>query len=205
MIERVLRVTLRFSSPVHHGSGDGLAGIVDRAFVRDWRGVPYLAGSALKGKFRYSAGLVINAAGEPACQTDHACRSAPICQSCELFGSARRQGLAAFSDAFPDEKDWLIDEAKASASLLFRIGPTMIRSTTAINRQTLTTEKQHLFTTETVQSFVIFAGEIRGRLRTGHVELLKRSAAMLSHFGADSARGLGHCSYEIQADEGNGR
>ena len=45
------QLIIDFESALHHGSGYGLAGLVDRPFLRDGKQMPYLSGAALKGKF----------------------------------------------------------------------------------------------------------------------------------------------------------
>ena len=61
-----LKLIVEFQTAVHHGSGYGLAGVVDRGALRDDEGMPYLAGSGLKGKFRAAVARLIRAdQGEP--------------------------------------------------------------------------------------------------------------------------------------------
>ena len=97
-----LKLIIELKTALHHGSGFGLAGIVDRAVLRDHRGMPYLAGSALKGKLRYAAHRYLLASKVGACGPPKPwCETEKGCLFCEIFGSPRRQGKAVFEDAYP--------------------------------------------------------------------------------------------------------
>jgi CRISPR/Cas system CSM-associated protein Csm3 (group 7 of RAMP superfamily) len=203
-----LRLTLEFRAPVHHGTGSGVAGIVDRAFLRDLSGMPYLSGAAIKGKFRFAAMRLLRAreGAERKCRPWEAegtmvCRKPPYCLFCRTFGSPRVGGAAEFRDAFPEEgvRPLIQEQVKASASIVLS-GPTTTRHSTAIDRTTRTVQREHLFSTEVTEAELRFETEIGGRLDAAQVQLLKDCAAVLSHFGSDSARGLGHCRYVLQEE-----
>jgi hypothetical protein len=72
-----------------------------------------------------------------------------------------------------------------------------VRTTTAIDRHFRTVRPAHLFSTETIASFPRFESRIGGPLAGEDVELLRQCARVLTHFGADSSRGLGLCRYEL--------
>lgn len=107
MQTRILRVT--FETAVHHGSGFGIAGLVDRAVLRDGQGLPYLAGSALKGKFRHAAQQIVGgelpASRKPCRPPGLYCRTEPVCDICFLFGSPLHAGGVVFEDAYPPEAE----------------------------------------------------------------------------------------------------
>lgn len=196
-----LLLSLEFSAPFHHGTGDGVAGIVDRALLRDHDGIPYLSGAAIKGKFRWAALRYLKATGALICQPEEGrtCREPPFCIFCEVFGSPMVRGAAEFGDAYPASPGLEVvrEQIKASASILLS-GPSDVRASTAVNRYRRTVETEHLFTTEVGLPLVRFEAEIRGRLQAAHVDLLGKCARLLEHFGADSARGLGFCRYTLQ-------
>lgn len=93
MKKRILQV--RFHTAMHHGSGFGLVGIVDQTVLRDCDGMPYLAGSSLKGRLRHAALRVLLSSGKPACEYGSqsvVCDGSDSCSVCFLFGSRLRQG-----------------------------------------------------------------------------------------------------------------
>ncbi|MBI3684325.1 MAG: hypothetical protein HY235_28460 [Acidobacteria bacterium] len=206
-------LTIRFDTPLHHGNGYGMAGIVDRPFLQDGNGLPYLAGSAIKGKFRYAAARLVTTLGSESicgqvagqfCRPSESEGTGP-CVLCRLFGSPWRGGSLVFTDARPVAEE---------ASLLRQLAPadkgrahgTTIRATTAIDRRLRIVRAKHLFTTE-VAPALSFEGRIEGDLTPADEQLLRHCTMLLTHFGADSARGLGQCRFEIrhQTSQGDNR
>ncbi len=198
-----LRIRIEFKDPLHHGSGFGAAGMIDRTLVRDASAMPYLAGSAIKGKLRYATALLMPAEGGNPCRSPGTwCRGEPFCGICILFGSPVRQGTAEFHDAYPTEEfrarmQVLIDQAASP----FLAGATEVRASTSISRRWRRGESRHLYSTESAPAGIVFEGEIGGRLDPRHVELLQKAAAMITHFGADGARGLGACTLRLDEVE----
>jgi CRISPR/Cas system CSM-associated protein Csm3 (group 7 of RAMP superfamily) len=190
-------LVIEFHTALHHGSGYGLAGLVDRAIVRDSRRLPYLAGSALKGWFRFAALRLLRNDGEnrPVCLPDKPCAADP-CLLCTVFGSARQRGCALFEDAFPalPERSVLAEFGSGSGVLP---GVTDGRASVALDRGRGVARRNHLFSTETVPPLVRFEGEIRGDLTKVQEELLQDCTQLLTHFGAGGARGLGFCAYKL--------
>lgn len=205
-----LKLTFHFHGDLFHGSGRGIAGVVDRAFQRDRSGIPYLAASAIKGKLRHAASQALRSLAESTCtpETLSYCRNTP-CLVCQVFGSPRRQGIARFQDAYPYEpgdsnalfyRKWL----ESSASIVLS-GPTSIRANAAINRRTRSIEQKRLWTTEVVNAGVTFHTTIEGITDEAHAGLLKQAARLIETFGAGSARGLGHCKLTIEQPSDDGR
>jgi len=199
----LLKLTIEFETALHHGSGFGLAGIVDRAVLRDESGMPYLAGSALKGKFRHAAARVLLGTGGRVCgpwsESDAPwCAPPSSCLLCEIFGSPRRSGAASFEDAYPEmpEQAILRGHNQTSLSKVFW-GGSDVRSTTAMDRCLRKARPEHLFSTETVSRLVRFAAHVRGDFSAEQARLLHEAAKLIGHFGADSARGLGACSCRL--------
>ena len=177
-------------------------GVIDRAFSRDSAGIPYLRGSALKGKLRWGAlrwarTLDDNKAVSCSPENGQACSASP-CPFCRLFGSARLQGAVRFSDAYPDEDftEWFRSTAEASPSLFPGV-PASIRYNNGISRKYLRSEPDHLFSTETLPA-LRFSSDLHGSLDPQQTDLLKQSAAILTYFGSGSSRGLGFCSYRLE-------
>jgi CRISPR/Cas system CMR subunit Cmr4 (Cas7 group RAMP superfamily) len=200
-----IKLTIEFETAVHHGSGYGLYGVVDRATLRDEAGMPYLAGSAIKGKFRHTAIRLLRAEGKPVCSTPEqagVCRKDKACAACLAFGSSRLPGGVIFRDAYPcePERSVLKHEISAGRSAVLR-GGSDVRTSTAIDRATRTVLPEHLFSTETIPALVRFEAEIEAP--EGSVELLRDCAKLMNNFGGDSARGLGRCSFRFPPEGGS--
>jgi CRISPR/Cas system CSM-associated protein Csm3 (group 7 of RAMP superfamily) len=192
-----IKIRIEFETSVHHGSGFGLAGIVDRALLRDENGMPYLAGSALKGKFRFAA-LQMRSAGVGSCGGH--CRTEPRCLVCWIFGSTANQGAAVFHDAFPMEPErTILREQIGTVQSEVLAGGSDVRASTAIDRCRGVVKPHHLFSTETLPPLIRFESKLGGRLPEGSVEFLRQCAKLLTHFGGDSARGLGLCRYTVES------
>jgi CRISPR/Cas system CSM-associated protein Csm3 (group 7 of RAMP superfamily) len=196
-----LLLTFQFSSAVHHGSGYGIGGLVDRAVQRRSDGEYVLSGSAIKGKFRHAALQVQHGRDPHLCWPRPPCRGNP-CLLCQVFGSPRHRGAALFEDALVCEPERsLLRELRAlagDASLPLDSG---VRARTAVDRRRKVVCGQHLFTTETTPPSVRFQSMIRGLSDQSHVDLLLVCTKVLATFGADSARGLGFCSIDIVPQE----
>ena len=194
-----LKLTIEFDTALHHGNGFGLAGVVDRAALRDARGVPYLAGSAIKGKFRWAALRILRSEDKAACGPPERefCKAPPWCGLCRVFGSPMRPGGAIFEDAHPTERA-LLETVIAQRRSAVELPDSTVRTTTAIDRHRRTVKPQHLFSTETIANFVRFEGRIDGQICQEDLTLMRHCAMLLTHFGADSSRGLGLCQYELR-------
>jgi len=199
MTER--RLEVRFQTAMHHGCGFGIAGLVDRGILRDSSGLPYLAGSSIKGRLRHAALRLLVTEGEPVCRyadQKAVCRE-EACGLCALFGSPWRSGRLRFSDAYPSGEMRLLLETLAETSkggILHR--DSAVRAATAIDRRLGKARENHLFTTEALPDAVAFEGRILGDLDESGEQLLKNAATILTHFGADAARGLGQCEFQIK-------
>ena len=194
-MHRTLKI--EFETPVHHGNGYGMAGIVDRPFLQDSQRTPYLSGAAIKGKFRFAALRLASTLELPGgvCEqrAGSFCR-AKRCVLCRMFGSPWQEGALLFSDAYPVERELL---AQLQGGDTRRARGSSVRSNTAIDRKLRTVKRQHLFTTETVPALK-FQAAIEGKLEPSDEELLVQCALVLTHFGADSSRGLGQCRYMLE-------
>jgi len=188
------RLILTFQTPVHHGSGFGLAGLVDRPFLRDIHNEPYLSGAAIKGKFRWAALRLLRSRSVSVCTQEPGefCREKP-CAICRLFGSPRFSGLLTFQDAhlIPEQRSIV-----ALATVGSRTAGATIRATTALERQRRVVKADHLFTTEVIPALT-FESVLRGPAQDADAQLVLECTRVLTHFGADSSRGLGQCNYAL--------
>jgi CRISPR/Cas system CMR subunit Cmr4 (Cas7 group RAMP superfamily) len=195
-----MRLIIEFSSALHHGTGFGLAGLVDRALLRDQWNMPYLSGAALKGKFRHATLRLLRSTGQTCCGPARArCRPGHFCPLCQVFGSALVPGAAVFSDAYPIalDRQFLRAQIEAAVSPVLP-GGSDVRASTAISRHSRTVLPQHLFTTEVLPRGLTFEADVGGPLTEAQQLLLCECAKFLTYFGAGSARGLGACQYSIE-------
>ena len=194
------KLTISFTSALHHGSGYGISGLVDRAVLRDARGVPYLAGSAIKGKLRHATLRVLLADGKGACVSgdgDTWCAEPAACALCLLFGSPRRQGSLFFCDAYPTgDAGKLLEELTQLPRLGGLHRDSVTRARTSMDRKLGTVRPGLLFSTEALPGWMAFEAPLSGDFGT-HLELLRRACHLITHFGADSSRGLGECVFSI--------
>ncbi|MCZ2077753.1 MAG: RAMP superfamily CRISPR-associated protein [Bryobacterales bacterium] len=200
---RKLTLSVVFHSAMHHGSGFGMSGLLDRTILRDSDGMPYLAGSALKGRFRNAALRIAVAEGADPCQyadQPRLCSSDEPCVICLLFGSPRRQGQVYFSDAYPVEEIKRFFRALSEVRRQHPFDPrdAAIRAATAIDRARGVVRPQLLFTTETLPPDIRFVSTLCGNWDDAGEALLRNAAGILTHFGADASRGLGSCHYKLE-------
>ncbi len=197
---RTWNLMIEFEAAMHHGSGLGLAGLLDRPLLRDERGLPYLSGAALKGKLRHAALQLCRSGFGGACSqvAGSFCRGEPRCRMCRLFGSPWTEGALRFTDARPRADDLALLGILISAGdhRELRAG-TEVRRTTAIDRRRRGTRRYHLFSTETAAKLEMEA-RISGSLTDPEVEFLRACCQVLTHFGAGSTRGLGRCQYRLE-------
>jgi CRISPR/Cas system CMR subunit Cmr4 (Cas7 group RAMP superfamily) len=190
-------LTITFNSSLHHGSGFGLSGLIDRAVLRDGAGIPYLAGSAIKGKLRHASLRVLLSETKPVCHTgdgNPGCAGTGVCALCLLFGSPRREGSLFFTDAYPaGDTARLIEELTHLPRLGGLHRDSTTRARTSIDRKLGTVRPRLLFSTEVLPEFLVFESEIHGNMGP-HLELLFKACRVVTNFGADGARGLASIS-----------
>jgi CRISPR/Cas system CSM-associated protein Csm3 (group 7 of RAMP superfamily) len=190
-----------FDSAFHHGSGYGLSGLVDRAVLRDSNGIPYLAGSAIKGKLRHASVQVALAEERPICRIPGrpaACEESQRCIICSVFGSVRRQGGILFDDAYPSGPSWEFMRRIAdptSAGVYHR--DSSVRISVSIDRMLGRARRSHLFSTETLPPELMFSASLVGEITEEHRVLLQRACRTITHFGSAGARGLGMCQFRL--------
>lgn len=160
--------------------------------------MPYLSGAAIKGKFRFAALRLATTMGQEDPDDPPLCGQHPgsfcrgrRCVLCRMFGSPWQEAVLVFADAYPSQQELLrllpaVDSRRALGSA--------VRANTGIDRRVRTVKRQHLFTTETLPPLE-FEGTVEGDLSAPDEAFLDQCALVLTHFGADSARGLGQCRY----------
>ena len=197
--------TLKFRSSVSVFSGLAVAGLVDRMVMRNNKGLPFIPGSSVKGRWRFFAerllqngglpdDLKIHKTGEPLCK-----KLKSRCTLCKLFGSPAFPSMLLVGRAELDESTKLNKFTKKLFENLFKQNPNPVihpdselRPGIAISRITGTTLKDHLFFNEAVPP-VIFSGKliINGTLNDNEEKFLKASARLVDRIGGRKSVGMG--------------
>jgi CRISPR/Cas system CSM-associated protein Csm3 (group 7 of RAMP superfamily) len=200
MPERERHYLLRFAAPVGIASGLGLAGLVDRAVVRDSTGLPVIPGSSVKGRLRFFAERLLLAGGAPEGLRQHD-PARPLCKNredactvCRLFGNPSLPALLYVGPASLEEP-WktLLGELLAAGRNPVVRGDAEIRPGVALSRRSRTALPDHLFFDETVPATVSFAGRILvgGEPREEEERFLIGAGAMVDALGGRKAAGRG--------------
>jgi CRISPR/Cas system CSM-associated protein Csm3 (group 7 of RAMP superfamily) len=202
-----LQVRLELVTPLHVGTGYGLAGYIDARTLTDPDGYPYIPGSSLKGRLRYYLRRLLptlgNGPGDPG----------PLEN---LFGQENRVGTLFFTD---------LRLSQPWANLMQRLREGTDRgvplkglltgrhTNVMLSRLRGVAVRQRLFTVETVPPHLDFQGSIHGHLpdqgRTLTIKgqtypwdlaLLVAACQSLTHLGGRKSRGLGRCHLVIEKD-----
>ncbi len=196
---------LLLSTPLHTGTGAGLAGYLDASTLLDHDGYPYIAGSTLKGRLRYYVAQLLPTL-EP-----NAARHAAILTT--LFGQEGEAGSLFFDDLLLGAP-WrnLLNLTRRSVGDL-RPLVTQNRTNVSLSRLRGVALEQRLFTVETVPAHFFFTGSIHGVLaRTNRIRkaadqeiptdlaLLVAACRALTHLGGRKSRGLGRCQLQVVED-----
>ena len=191
--------TLKFRSSVSVFSGLAVAGLVDRMVMRNNKGLPFIPGSSVKGRWRFFAerllqngglpdDLIIHKSRDPLCKDSNS-----LCTLCKLFGSPAFPSMLLVGQAELDETITGHFENLLKQNPNPVIHPNAeLRPGTAISRITRTTLKDHLFFNEAVPP-VIFSGKliINGTLNDNEEKFLKASARLVDRIGGRKSVGMG--------------
>jgi CRISPR/Cas system CSM-associated protein Csm3 (group 7 of RAMP superfamily) len=195
-IEMPLQLVL--TTPLHTGTGAGLAGYLDAGTLLDHEGYPYIAGSTLKGRLRYYLYQLL-----PTLEPVKAQQQAIMTT---LFGVEGMAGSLFFdnlvlSDAWRNLFNVVRSQAGELRPLL-----TQPRTNVTLSRLRGIALEQRLFTVETVPAHFSFIGAIHGSLaETDRIltiagvtlprdlVLLVAACRTLTHLGGRKSRGLGRC------------
>lgn len=187
----------------------GIAGIIDRAFLRDHQGVPYLSGASIKGRLRYATMRILSAPTPAGTAPWSGCapwrRPARYCRGgclfCVLYGSPLFPAALSFADAYPDDEARLfISRLIGQTPSIALASPAGVRTVTAVDRARRTVQPHHLYSTETMPSGLEFHSRIIGDLAPDPATLLRQACYCLDTFGSGSSRGLGFCSWSLRED-----
>lgn len=200
-----IQLRLELETPLHVGTGYGLAGYLDATTLADHEGHPYIPGSSLKGRLRYYLRRLLSAWEDDAAVLEN------------IFGAENQVGSLFFGDLRLDGQ-WrnlirrLQTEHTDGASTAKRI-QTQRRTGVMLSRLRGIAMNRRLFTVETVPSHLAFEGRIRGNLpdrgQTLSIEgqayprdlaLLLAACTALRHMGGRKSRGLGRCRLHIKED-----
>ncbi len=200
-----MRTTLHisFTGHAHHGSGYGIAGLVDRAIVRDSSGVPYIPASSLKGRLRHALlriedGERLEGEPEAPCggsEPSLGCKKKP-CRLCRLFGSAWLRGEWEFSDGYPADRLREVSAKLAGANSRALHADSAVRMQTSMDRALGKVKDELLFSTETLDGGWQFESTVFG-VAAADLQVLRHCALIVTHLGAGRARGIGRCDIRV--------
>jgi len=195
--------TLTFRTPVGVFTGLGIAGLVDRAVVRDSGDVPVIPGSTVKGRMRFFAerilpaeksgqgqeGLWFHGIGGAHCKVFQ-----DACTVCRLFGnpaipSRLQVGQAALAEPWRSLVRSLLKENQNPV-----VRPDVeIRPGIALSRYRRSALPDHLFFDEAVPAGVRFEGRLRiaSEIRPGEESFLVGVGSLVDALGARKATGRG--------------
>lgn len=219
-----LHYRLHLLTPMHIGSGMGFANIVDDLLVRagpakgDRVRLPYLPGSAIKGKVRSRCEALAHALGfEQDAPLDkgrrrvcgeHRCKLR-LCILCRLFGSPYSAGHLHFSDALLTE-EWQImgtrlgRDSETNPGLTDPFVLATVRVGNKIERAVRTVEPDFLFSLEHTADDLQTEGSIVGQIDPYPASgvdlplpvegwLLVAGLQAVDKIGGMRSRGLGRC------------
>jgi CRISPR/Cas system CSM-associated protein Csm3 (group 7 of RAMP superfamily) len=201
-----LQVRLELMTPLHLGTGYGLAGYLDARTLTDANGYPYIPGASLKGRLRYyMRRLLPTLGGGPG-------KSNPLVR---IFGEENRVGTLFFTNLQLSQR-WanLIERLPQGAEEAAVEGLlTQKQTNVMLSRLRGVAVEQRLFTVETVPPHLDFGGAIQGYLSDEggvitvaqqpcprDLALLVAAGRALTHLGGRKSRGLGRCRLDIPED-----
>ena len=235
MTQVQLRYEIEALTPLHIGTGYGLAGVADAGALRRLEGgrpgAVYLPGSSIKGRARYHLELLapslqgvagLAGFGQDPDHRDHPCRDGNLCPACNIFGSTAHEGPLFFSDALLATDDDLAmviegndDQGQEQVRRLYE---RQVRTNVMLSRRRGVAREQHLFTTEVAAPGLRFRGTIGGflpdqgrRLAVGDgtapldLALLLLALRAITHLGGRKSRGLGACRVAVEVEALAGR
>jgi CRISPR/Cas system CSM-associated protein Csm3 (group 7 of RAMP superfamily) len=183
-------LSLQFTGAFNVGSGTAGGSLAQRPLLKDWRGLPYLPGSSLKGRLRHTCKQLAEGLKQASCADPRAevmCPNGPSgdkpCPICRLFGSPAFPGPLVFSDLILAEPEFLTRNPP----------PTSLRYGVGISRYRRVAEDDLLYSTEVFLPGgpVIFKGSISGQIDEPDLGLLVAGLEMLATLGSGKTAGLG--------------
>lgn len=176
-------------------SGYGFAGRIDRALLKDALDLPYVPGSALKGKLRHAAREVATALDEQICE-EYCLPGQKTCAVCSVFGSPFVAGKLFCGDArCTVRENPVLGITRSVAGASPRIWRE--RSATAIGRGLRVAEQGLRYSAECAPEGLVLHARLEGDLSEPEERLLRAACAVLSFIGGGSGRGLGGCRCQL--------
>lgn len=184
----MIKVTIKFNSDFHIGSGLGKTNYIDGLFVKDRQQNPIIPGQTLKGIIKDSCVRIANSFGIKNCVDGNMKRHKCKCVICSMFGRESQSAKYLFSPAR------LKTDNKYSEYT--------VRRRTSIDTKTGTAKEKALFSTEVAPQNLEFEFTIRQRpgRRSDESEktLLEIGVLWTREIGGSRRRGLGHCRMTIE-------
>ena len=200
---------LDFQSSVSIFSGLAVAGLVDRMVARNDRGLPYIPGSTIKGRWRFFAERFLHSLPKKEVPDDLKIhdKDGPFCKDietactiCRLFGNPTLPSLIWIGQAVLDTKLQPLFEDLLKQNHNPVVHPDVeLRPGIALSRIRRAALPDHLFFEEAVPPAVFF-GKIlvNGTLSDSEIKLLHASATLVDRLGGRKAVGRGILKKGIQ-------
>lgn len=200
MNQRVdLQCALTLMSPLHVGTGLGIAGTIDGVVTRDGNGNPVIPGSSLKGRLRhhFRQARALLYPSTPLHPPGTLCGPGVVvpCAECAVFGAPAHPARFHFSDARP-----LL--SPQAAGLLSGVGDNL-RTGIAMSRRRGVVMERLLYTIEVIPPRIVFQAAVSGcvdapdylqALETPEVVGLLLALCLFESVGRGKSAGLGKLS-----------
>jgi CRISPR/Cas system CSM-associated protein Csm3 (group 7 of RAMP superfamily) len=194
----LIELAVSFDGAFNISGGTMGGSLARRPLLTDWRGLPLVPGSSLKGRLRHTCKQLAEGLEIPTCEDprpDAMCPNGPtpgeLCPICRLFGSAGHSSPLTFSDLLLMEPDFLTKGVPPPTSLRYGVGISRRRSVAA---------DQLLYDTEVFLpgGSVTFGGEIGGYVDEQDLALLVAGLENLITLGGSKTGGLGWCDLDFK-------
>ena len=176
-----INYTITFYSPWHCGSGTSAGADVDELTIKDAQGMPFIPGKTLKGLIREAVEDYARYTGNAKLQRD---------QIEMVFGSLEncKIGMAHFTDAFFEEKEYQAIVSNNAQSFLFKK-----LTTTSIGENGIAREHS-LRSLEVTVPCTLYASIIG--VPADACEMIEKSFGFIKRLGQKRNRGLGRCDFK---------
>ncbi len=131
------------------------------------------------------------------------------CVICRLFGSVFREGVLVFSDAVPDDDTQKkLLALQSTKPFPFNPAQSRVRNNVKISRWNRGAESKMLRAGEVVDHRIAYSCDLflessclTASTLASDLQLLQYGMALVSHLGAEKARGLGECTITLEENE----
>lgn len=187
-VKILIKLKVKFYNEYFTGGGKGTS-VISEYMQKDILGLPYIAGTALKGKLRYWGVNIYQALSNQKCSMYYHSNKSCECMICKMFGSGdNKQGLLRFQNLSLKVADSLDSREKQ----IFNYRPGI-----QINRYMNVVSDGALRSYETASNITdsYFHGEINGYLEESEYKkqlvILYLAFQMMETLGGFQSRGLG--------------